>query len=67
MTIIATVTVVLGVVWFVLAGLFWMLFREDERVHPIYREGMAHVTQGTGGAASRTREVPRVHGQKKAA
>ena len=67
MTIIAIVTVVLGAVWFVLAALFWMLFKEDERAHPIYCSGKAQNAAGKDGAVNLNREVTRVSGQKKAA
>ena len=48
-TIAAMVIVIAGLT---LAALFWSSFKEDERVHPIYRSRMAHNQTGRGESVS---------------
>ena len=41
MTILTIAAVVIVIAWFAFTTLFWTSFKEDERVHPIYRSTMA--------------------------
>jgi hypothetical protein len=40
MTIFMIVSVIIVIAWLALTALFWMSFKEDKRVHPIYRSNL---------------------------
>lgn len=42
MTILTIAAVVIVIGWFALTTMLWTSFKEDERVHPIYRSMAAH-------------------------